>query len=60
MKIKHNIRDFMVSKLITFTPDTLIGFAINNDNNPNINNLNNRFIVNLFHFGINLYNATYS
>jgi len=29
LKIKHNIRDFMVSRLITFTPDTLIGFAIN-------------------------------
>ena len=29
MKVKHNIKDFMVTKLITFTPDTLIGFAIN-------------------------------
>ena len=29
LKIKYHIKDFMVNKLITFTPDTLIGFAIN-------------------------------
>ena len=29
MKVKYHIKDFMVKKLITFTPDTLIGFAIN-------------------------------
>ncbi|MFL3050958.1 MAG: CBS domain-containing protein [Candidatus Neomarinimicrobiota bacterium] len=28
MKKKYNIKDLMVSELITFTPDTLIGYAI--------------------------------
>ena len=29
MKIRYTIKDVMATKLITFTPDTLIGSAIN-------------------------------